>query len=85
MGRAVYDVACTFCHGEDGSGGHGGGPTLLTQKDAATVTQIVTAGRGDMPAFGTALSAEQIRDVSAFVIGGFDAAKREPATSRAGP
>jgi quinohemoprotein ethanol dehydrogenase len=69
-GRAVYDVACTFCHGEDGSGGHGGGPTLLEQTDIAVVASIVTAGRGDMPPFGTALSSEQIRDVSAFVVDG---------------
>jgi hypothetical protein len=34
-----------------------------------------------MPAFGTALSAEQIRDVSAFIIGGVG----EIATSRPGP
>jgi mono/diheme cytochrome c family protein len=30
--------------------------------------QIVSEGRGDMPAFGTTLTPEQIRDVSMYVI-----------------
>jgi len=67
-GRMVYDVACTFCHGEDGAGGHGGGPTLLTQRDAAAVARIVAEGRGDMPPFGATLSADQISNVSAFIV-----------------
>jgi mono/diheme cytochrome c family protein len=32
------------------------------------VLQVVTEGRNDMPAFGGALTPEQIRDVSAYVI-----------------
>jgi alcohol dehydrogenase (cytochrome c) len=27
-GKTVYDTVCTFCHGEQGEGGHGGGPSL---------------------------------------------------------
>jgi alcohol dehydrogenase (cytochrome c) len=67
-GRAVYDAACLFCHGEQGEGGHGGGPTLAAATGAGVVAQLVAEGRNDMPAFEGALSAEQIRDVSAYVV-----------------
>jgi alcohol dehydrogenase (cytochrome c) len=67
-GQTVYDAACTFCHGEAGEGGHGGGPTLAPVTNPAAAAQIIAEGRNDMPAFGGALSAEQIRDVSAYVV-----------------
>ena len=67
-GLTVYQAACLFCHGEEGTGGHGGGPTLVDSGTAGAVTQIVSEGRGDMPTFGGALTPVQIRDVSAYVI-----------------
>ena len=67
-GRVVYETACSSCHGEDGAGGHGGGPTLAAVTSTGRATQVVIEGSGDMPAFGAALSPEQIRDVSAFVV-----------------
>jgi alcohol dehydrogenase (cytochrome c) len=67
-GATVYEAACLFCHGEEGIGGHGGGPTLANVPTVGTAILIVNEGRGDMPAFGAALTAEQIRDVSAYVI-----------------
>ena len=67
-GKTVYDTACTFCHGEKGEGGHGGGPSLAAMRSVNTVLQIVSEGRNDMPAFGTGgLSERQIRDVAAYV------------------
>jgi alcohol dehydrogenase (cytochrome c) len=68
-GKAVYDAACLFCHGAEGEGGHGGGPALTASSLAAAVRQVVSEGRNDMPAFGGALSAEQIRDVTGYVAG----------------
>jgi alcohol dehydrogenase (cytochrome c) len=67
-GRTVYDAACGFCHGEDGTGGHGGGPTLVDMRSVGAVIQRVNEGQNDMPAFGAALTPEQIRDVSAHVV-----------------
>ena len=67
-GLEVYGAACTFCHGEDGTGGHGGGPTLREMRTVGTVIQTVSEGRNDMPAFGAALTPEQIRDVATYVI-----------------
>jgi quinohemoprotein ethanol dehydrogenase len=67
-GLAVYQAACTFCHGDEGEGGHGGGPAFADALTLGAVIQVVAEGRNDMPAFGGALTPEQIRDVSAYVI-----------------
>jgi alcohol dehydrogenase (cytochrome c) len=67
-GATVYQAACLFCHGEEGAGGHGGGPTLANVATLGAAVQVVTEGRGEMPGFGGALSAEQIRDVSAYLL-----------------
>ncbi len=66
-GKTVYETACTFCHGEQGEGGHGGGKPLLDARSAAVVIQTVSEGRKDMPSFGAALTPAQIRDVAAYV------------------
>ena len=68
-GAAVYTTACLACHGEKGEGGHGGGPSLQALKNGAVVLQVVSEGRNAMPSFNGTLSAEQIRDVAAFVSG----------------
>ena len=67
-GETVFNTACVFCHGEQGEGGHGGGPTLQQLRSAAVVLQVASEGRNAMPAFGTSLTPEQIRDVAGFVI-----------------
>ena len=36
-GKTVYDTACTFCHGEQGEGGHGGGKSLVDARRADAV------------------------------------------------
>ncbi len=68
-GKNVFDTACMFCHGEHGEGGHGGGPSLAAMKNSATVMQLVSEGRREMPPFGASLTPEQIRDVAAYVSG----------------
>jgi quinohemoprotein ethanol dehydrogenase len=70
-GAAVYTSACTFCHGENGEGGHGGGPSLDALASMGATIQVVNEGRGDMPPFAGALTPEQVRDVSAYVIESF--------------
>ena len=66
-GATVYIQACLACHGEQGEGGHGGGPSLQAMKNAAVILQVVSEGRNAMPPLGGTLTAEQIRDVAAFV------------------
>jgi quinohemoprotein ethanol dehydrogenase len=67
-GQRLFVQACVICHGEDGKGGHGGGAPLVAVIDLAAAMQTVTAGRNNMPPFSTALTPEQIRDVSAYVV-----------------
>jgi quinohemoprotein ethanol dehydrogenase len=67
-GETVYAATCVFCHGEEALGGHGGGPTLANMTNMDAVAQVVAEGRNAMPALGGALSADQIRDVSAYVL-----------------
>ncbi len=69
-GRNVYETACTFCHGEEALGGHGGGPTLAEVASAARIAEIAAVGQGDMPGFAGALTPEQIRDVGAWIFQG---------------
>jgi quinohemoprotein ethanol dehydrogenase len=69
-GARIYKETCVPCHGVDGAGGHGGGAPLVGAKDLAIVIRTVTDGRNNMPPFGAALSEQQIRDVSAYVVAG---------------
>jgi quinohemoprotein ethanol dehydrogenase len=66
-GKAVFAMACKFCHGEQGEGGHGGGPSLQALRNAAVVVQVASEGRNAMPAFGGTLTPEQLRDVAAYI------------------
>jgi alcohol dehydrogenase (cytochrome c) len=68
-GQRTYQQACVFCHGSDGKGDHGGA-SLVAVTDLAGAMQTVTAGRNNMPSFRTTLTPDEIRDVSAYVIGG---------------
>ena len=88
-GRGVYGAYCAFCHGADTRGGDGG-PSLLRSvvvlddQDGELIGPIVLAGRVDrgMPTF--TLTAEQIRDVAAFMhsfrVNGYDGARQQPQT-----
>ena len=58
-----------MCHGEDGKSGHGAAPSVAAVKDLDMVMQTVTAGRNTMPPFRGVFTPEQIRDVSAYVVG----------------
>ena len=69
-GKALFEQACVICHGADGKGGHGGGAPLDRLSDLAATIQTVTTGRTDMPAFRGTFTPEQIRDVSAYIVGG---------------
>jgi quinohemoprotein ethanol dehydrogenase len=69
-GADIYRAACLPCHGPDGKGGHGGGAPLDKAKDLATALVTIRDGRKNMPPFGAALTAEQIRAVGAFVVEG---------------
>jgi alcohol dehydrogenase (cytochrome c) len=67
-GKRLFVQTCAVCHGDDGKGGHTGGAPLDRVADLAAAVQTVTEGRNTMPAFRTAFTPEQIRDVSAYVV-----------------
>ena len=67
-GKRLFEQACVLCHGVDGTGGHGAGAPLTGVRDLAVAVQTITVGRNSMPPFGTSLTPEQIRDVSAYVV-----------------
>ena len=83
-GQRIYQQSCVFCHGTDGKGDHGGA-SLLSVKDVVAAMETVTAGRNNMPPFGAALTSEQIRDVSAYIVETFMAASAGAASAPKAP
>lgn len=66
----TYKANCELCHGADGSGNTGPGKAFHaqdlrsadTQKQTdAQLTEVITKGRGKMPAFGAKLKPEDIQ------------------------
>jgi len=72
MGERIFLNNCAPCHGSD-AGGAPGFPNLrdndwLYGGDPATIVASITNGRmGVMPSFGTALGADGVKDVAAYV------------------
>ena len=66
-GAAVFSENCATCHGADGSGISGpplnDGIVVTNFPDIQDQIDVVTNGRGPMPAFGDRLSAEEIQAV----------------------
>ena len=67
-GEPLYKAACLACHGEAGTGGHGGGPTLLTNLQPEQISLVTTTGRNNMPTFRDVYTPDQIADVSAYIV-----------------
>jgi cytochrome c6 len=75
-GSATYKAKCQMCHAADGSGNTPAGKSLkavpLNSPDLikASVEQLIAAttnGKGKMPAYGTKLSAANIKDTIAYI------------------
>ena len=64
LGREVYGENCSNCHASDGSGKRGprlsGGAVVERFPNPADQVEVVTDGRGGMPAFGSELTPEEI-------------------------
>ena len=67
-GRTLYLEACQACHGVDGAGGQGGGPTLIEGLSAESIVAITRNGQNTMPGFGTAYTPGDLRDIAAYII-----------------
>jgi quinohemoprotein ethanol dehydrogenase len=66
-GSQVFAHICVACHGEEGKGGHGGGPDITAVTSPDVVANTVTNGKNKMPSLSQALSPNDIRDVAVFV------------------
>jgi len=67
-GKDIYTTTCVVCHGPTGLGGTHGGARLTRALTPDAITTVLTRGRNDMPAFGSALSADQLQDVTNYVL-----------------
>jgi mono/diheme cytochrome c family protein len=67
-GHQVYAEGCVACHGEQGDGGHGGGPSLVTGQPVETIVNVAKAGRNNMPPFGRVYSDADLKDVAAYIV-----------------
>lgn len=60
----VYQKNCAKCHGKTAEGRHFGGPSLISEKTAATsaddLRNIITNGKGRMPKNAGKLTSEEI-------------------------
>ena len=70
-GETVFTDSCGSCHALSAAGTSGSiGPNLDdTSLDASAIEGIVADGTGSMPAFGDALSEDEIAAVAEFVAG----------------
>jgi alcohol dehydrogenase (cytochrome c) len=67
-GAKLYQQFCVSCHGETGTGGHGGGASLVNAaKDLNSLATVANEGRKAMPPFRGVLTPEQLRDVAGHV------------------
>jgi quinohemoprotein ethanol dehydrogenase len=67
-GKKLFIQFCVACHGETGTGGHGGGPSLVNAaKDLQTLAATADQGRKAMPSFHGALTPEQLRDIAGHI------------------
>ena len=66
--KSLFQQTCLPCHGDDGMGGHNNAMPLNNITDIRDAITIVSTGRNSMPTFTGALTPEQIRDVSGYVV-----------------
>jgi mono/diheme cytochrome c family protein len=88
-GKALYDVNCGLCHGEEARGGDGGtnlirGSVLLNDQNGELLGPVLQNGRlaEGMPKFE--FTPAQVSDIGAFLhsfrVGGYDASRKRPET-----
>ena len=72
----VYAKNCVLCHAADGSGNSSSGKALgakdlasseVQKKSDEELAEVVTKGKGKMPAFGKKISADEIKGLVAYI------------------
>jgi mono/diheme cytochrome c family protein len=68
MGQLAYRQFCLACHGEQGTGGQGGGASLANlARDPQMLANTAWNGKKAMPPFRGMLTPEQMRDLAAYI------------------
>jgi cytochrome c oxidase cbb3-type subunit 3 len=86
-GKAIYDINCALCHGDDARGGDNGpnlirGEVVLNDQKAELIGPVLQNGRAaeGMPKFD--FTPAQISDIAAFLhsfrVAGYDASRNRP-------
>jgi cytochrome c6 len=70
---ATFKSKCAMCHGADGKGGKMGtrdfaSPEVKAESDAQ-LTDIISKGKGKMPAYGGKLKDTEIKDLVTYIRG----------------
>ena len=66
-GKTMYNAICVYCHGETGTGGHGGGAELTSALSVEAIMAMLSTGKNTMPNFRGAMTVEQMHDVATYV------------------
>jgi cytochrome c6 len=75
-GSRVFKANCTLCHSEDGSGTSPTGKALkakdlrseeVQKQTDEELAEVITKGRGKMPAFGAKFSPDVIKSLVAYI------------------
>jgi cytochrome c6 len=77
-GTELFKKSCAMCHSADGSGSSPMGQKMgvrdlrsaeVQKQTDAQLTEIVSKGKGKMPAYGDKLKPEQVKDLVACIRG----------------
>jgi mono/diheme cytochrome c family protein len=72
----VYKKNCVLCHAADGSGNSPSGKALgakdlasseVQKKSDEDLAEVITKGKGKMPAFGAKLKPDEVKQLVAFI------------------
>jgi cytochrome c6 len=72
----VFKANCALCHGDDGSGNSPTGKALkakdlrsdeVQKQTDAELVEVISKGRGKMPAFGSKFSPDVIKSLVAYI------------------
>lgn len=69
LGKAMFDQACSICHGPNGAGIPGGNaPPLGNRTDYPNIARVIAQGQGEMPSLAAALTNPQIDAIAKYVV-----------------
>jgi len=72
----IYKTNCVLCHSADGSGGSPTGKAMhakdlrsdeIQKQSDAALSEVITKGRGKMPAFGAKIKPDDVAKLVAYI------------------